>query len=247
MINFQYIYQLPKSRWGATKKQMVSVPVSPETVMQTVSQLPRLPKDAGLIPVNLKRKMEYDRSHKKEMIDPDKIERAMNVLKTSGHPYYQFCDDFNIDAYKKRCKDEDEAGYKLLFDEENSSRSDKSNDKEGQVLKNEDDDISDDKGHADNDPVTWTFEADKDVKMKFDLESDPMIIEILKSDGTGFRVIYHDDEDSGDDDEIIEILSEIPEESTKEDISDEVLTLLSKIELDPYHKHIKDSTGQFIN
>ena len=180
------------------------------------------------------------------MIDPDKIERAMNVLKTSGHPYYQFCDDFNIDTYKKRCKEEDEAGYKLLFDEENSSRSDKSNDEEDQDHKDLESKDDDNRGHPDNDSVTWNFEADKDVKMKFDLSSDPMIIEIFKSDGTGFRVIYCDDEDSGDDDEIIEILSEIPEDSTKEDISDEVLTLLSKIELDPYHKHIKDSTGLFI-
>ena len=48
-INFQYIFQLHKSRWAATKNQMISVPVSPEQVKETVSQLPRLPKDAGLI------------------------------------------------------------------------------------------------------------------------------------------------------------------------------------------------------
>ena len=34
-INFQYIYQLPKSRWGATKKQMISVPVREESLMNT--------------------------------------------------------------------------------------------------------------------------------------------------------------------------------------------------------------------
>ena len=30
IINFQYIYQLKKSRWAATKKQMITVPVASE-------------------------------------------------------------------------------------------------------------------------------------------------------------------------------------------------------------------------
>ena len=115
MINFQYIYQLPKSRWAATKKQMISVPVSLDTVQEVVSQLPRLPKDSGLIPVNLKRKKEYNNAHKKELIDPERTMRCLQNLKTSGHPYYQFCDDFNLDTYKERCKDQDQQGYDLLF------------------------------------------------------------------------------------------------------------------------------------
>ena len=65
-INFQYIFCLKKSRWAATKKQMVSVPVAPETILNTVNQFPRIPREAGLIPVQLKRKLEYDRCHKKE-------------------------------------------------------------------------------------------------------------------------------------------------------------------------------------
>ena len=48
--------------------------------------------------------------------------KVLQLLKDSGHPFYQFCDDFNIDAYKKRCQDEDKQGYELLFDsEENNS------------------------------------------------------------------------------------------------------------------------------
>ena len=102
VLNFQYIYQLPNSRWGATKKQMISVPVSQDTVRETIEQLQRLPKDAGLIPVNLKRKMEYNNSHKRELIDPDKAMRVLQILKESGHPFYQFCEDPNIDTYKDR-------------------------------------------------------------------------------------------------------------------------------------------------
>ena len=112
-INFQYIFFLPTSRWAATKKQMISVPVRPETVLNTMNQLPRIPKEAGLIPVKLKRKLEYEGCHKKEFVDPHKILRTLNYLKRSGHPDYQFFD--NLEEYEKRCKDQDENGHDLLF------------------------------------------------------------------------------------------------------------------------------------
>ena len=54
-FNFQYIFCLKKSRWAATKKQMITVPISPDDVLNTTNKLPRLPADAGLIPVGLKR------------------------------------------------------------------------------------------------------------------------------------------------------------------------------------------------
>ena len=120
MINFQYIFQLRKSRWGATKNQMISVPVSLEKVQETVGQLPRLPKDAGLVPINFKRKKEYKNCYKKELIDPDKLIRALKYLKQSGHPYYQNLDDINVDMFKKRCHEDDENGYELLFETEDS-------------------------------------------------------------------------------------------------------------------------------
>ena len=47
IINFQYIYCLKKSRWAATKKQMISVPVAPDTVNSTLQQLPRMPCQQG--------------------------------------------------------------------------------------------------------------------------------------------------------------------------------------------------------
>ena len=99
-INFQYIYCLPNSRWAATKKQMISVPVAPESVLNTVQQLPRLPRDAGLFPVQLKRKLSYEGCHKKEFIDPNKVLGTLHHLKNSGHPDYQFFDD--MPDYKRR-------------------------------------------------------------------------------------------------------------------------------------------------
>ena len=55
------------------------------------------------------------------MIDPDKIMRVLKILKESGNPFYQFCDDFNIDSYKERCREEDKQGYELLFDSDSES------------------------------------------------------------------------------------------------------------------------------
>ena len=100
IINLQYIYQLNKSRWAATKKQMISVPVVPHTVMITLQQLPRLPKDANLIEVGIKRKKEYNNTHRKEVINPHKVLNSLAHLKRSGHPYYQDFDD--IRSYEAR-------------------------------------------------------------------------------------------------------------------------------------------------
>ena len=119
-LNFQYIYFKPKSRWAATKNQMISVPITQETVQDTVEQLPRLPKDAGLIPVQLKKKKEYKAYHRKELINPEKVIRALQELKKSGHPYYQFLNDGLI-SYKSRCEAHDKPGYELLFPSEEAS------------------------------------------------------------------------------------------------------------------------------
>ena len=124
-INFQYIFSLKKSRWAATKKQMISVPVAVDTVINTIQQLPRLPRQAGLIPVNLKRKKNYNNSHKKEYINPEKIYQTLEHLKKSGNPYYQFYDDFN--SYKERCEEQDSHGHQLIFGDENDANQEETN------------------------------------------------------------------------------------------------------------------------
>ena len=115
-INFQYIFCLKKSRWAATKKKMISVPVTTDTINNTLQQLPRLPSEAGLIEVGIKRKNEYKHCHKQELIDVNKIFMVLEHLKASGHPYYQNFENFQ--AYKKRCEDLDAEGHEMLFGEE---------------------------------------------------------------------------------------------------------------------------------
>ena len=58
--------------------------------MNTLEQLPRTPKDAGLIGVALKRKMEFKNIHKHQLVNPEKIFKMLNKLKTDRNPYYKF-------------------------------------------------------------------------------------------------------------------------------------------------------------
>ena len=92
-IIFQKIFQLPKSRWTALKDKVVNVPIKEDSIIHTLDQLPRTPQAAGLIGVALKRKVEFKNSHKHQLIDPEKLFRMLDKLKSSKNPYYQFFDD----------------------------------------------------------------------------------------------------------------------------------------------------------
>ena len=105
---------MPKeSRGAAIKKQMITIPIDQEDVVNTAKQLPRLPADAGLIPVGLKRKKGYKHCHKKEYIDSSWIFKALDYIEKAGHPYYQFYENFL--SYNKRCKAQDPDGHDFIF------------------------------------------------------------------------------------------------------------------------------------
>ena len=53
---FMKMHQLPKSRMAGVKDRLVNVPVHEDDVMNTVESLPRTPKEAGIVPIKLKRK-----------------------------------------------------------------------------------------------------------------------------------------------------------------------------------------------
>ena len=115
-IVFMKIFQLPKSRWTALKDRIINVPVHEDDIVNTMTRLPRTPNEAGLIEVDLKRKVEYKNSHLKQLIDPKKCFKMLELLKRSGNRHYQFYDDYNI--YTERCKKEDFKGYTIVFDED---------------------------------------------------------------------------------------------------------------------------------
>ena len=107
-IIFQKIHKMPKSRWSGTHDRLINVPVGPDDIINTVQSLPRTPAEAGIIPiipVNLKRKLEYKTTHLSQLIDTNKIFKYLDYLKEMGHPGYKFYDDLN--TYEKRCVNED--------------------------------------------------------------------------------------------------------------------------------------------
>ena len=87
-IMFQKVYYLPKSRWTGLKDRVINIPIEQESVMNTIRELLRLPAESGLVEVKLKRKIEYQQSHKREFVDTKKIFKALEYLKASGHPGY---------------------------------------------------------------------------------------------------------------------------------------------------------------
>ena len=110
------IFQLPKTRWSALKDKIINVPVNEDDILNTMTCLPRTPSEAGLIEVDLKRKVEYKNSHIQQLIDPEKCFKMLKLLKRAGNIHYQFYDDYNI--YQERCKKEDHKGYSIIFEEE---------------------------------------------------------------------------------------------------------------------------------
>ena len=95
-IMFQKIYQLPKSRMAACKDHLINIPITTEKVLNTLQQLPRTPEEAGLLEVKLKRKLDYKNTHKQAFIDTKRIYKALNFLKSMGHPEYQVFDDMSL-------------------------------------------------------------------------------------------------------------------------------------------------------
>ena len=117
LIIFQMIRLTPKSRWRRLQDRLISVPVMEEDVINTISQLPRTPQEAGLVAVTFKRKLEYKTSHIKEtLINPHKIYKVLSELVNNGNPYYREFQEYQ--AFKERCIQEDEDGVRLVFPKE---------------------------------------------------------------------------------------------------------------------------------
>ena len=113
-ILFMEIFNLPKSRWSAVKDKTVNVPIQDDAVLQTVSSFPRMPSEAGIIPVKLKRKATYKQHHVQQYIRPNILQEALTALKITGNPHYQFVSTH--ENYEETCKTLDPEGYELMND-----------------------------------------------------------------------------------------------------------------------------------
>ena len=74
---FMKLLALPKDRQYAIKGAVVNIPVDVENVAKT---LPKTPSEAGIIPLKLKRKIEYQGHYSFQYIRPHKISSALSWL-----------------------------------------------------------------------------------------------------------------------------------------------------------------------
>ena len=114
-IIFQKIFQLPRSRWTGLKDRIINVPITDDSIMNTLVQLPRTPTEAGLIGISLKRKKEMKNDHIKQMINPDRVFRMLNKLKMKGNPHYQNL--HTPESFIRKCAETDKEGLELMFDD----------------------------------------------------------------------------------------------------------------------------------
>ena len=171
LIIFQKIFLLPRSRWTALKDRTINVPIQDETINNFVRQLPRLPNEAGLIALELKRKIEMKNTHKKQLINPSKIFKCLAKLKAKGNPHYTKID--SPEEFKKRCKEKDKIGHDLIFGDDddleevlksmNSEFNENPSDEVSELQKIQDNETNDD-GHLD--PTRkFNFKYDQTVCM----------------------------------------------------------------------------------
>ena len=103
------------------KDRTVNIPIFESDVLRTVESLPRTPTEAGIIPINLKRRLKYKQTHKTQYVSVEKILKALTTLKAVGNPYYQFVPGF--EEFKSKCRDKDTEGFNFLFQNEEGSTS----------------------------------------------------------------------------------------------------------------------------
>merc|ERR1719430_251942 len=90
--------------------------------MNTAQQLSRLPSEAGVVPIKLKRKKEYKTHEKHEEIRPEQIFLALRYLRKAENPYYKFFDD--EETYLARCRIKDQRGLRLFQDDKDDIEED---------------------------------------------------------------------------------------------------------------------------
>ena len=80
---------LPKTRMKASHDNVINVPIECEDISTNILKLPRNLNDAQIIPVQLKRKVEYKTSHLEQYIRPNIVVKAVKTLKQIGNKFYQ--------------------------------------------------------------------------------------------------------------------------------------------------------------
>ena len=87
---------------SAVKDRMVYVPIPPDHTLNTMDTVLRTPSEAGIIPVKVKRKMEYKHSYMEEYVSIPKLIASLRLLLKIRHPEYKFLTEEMIQDYEAR-------------------------------------------------------------------------------------------------------------------------------------------------
>ena len=107
------IHQLPKSCIGCMKDRLIYVPINENDVLNNLDTVIRTPSEAGILPVKVKRKLEYKQSYQEEYVSIPKIVATLRLLHKLKHPAYTFLTEEKINEYEKKCFEE----TKEMFDQ----------------------------------------------------------------------------------------------------------------------------------
>ena len=86
---FMKVIKLPKNRMKGQKDKLINVPLQPSDVSKTLNILPRCFDDAAIVPLQLKRKQEYQHAHADGFIRPNVCVKAVEKLKQLDNPHYK--------------------------------------------------------------------------------------------------------------------------------------------------------------
>ena len=103
---FMKIHKLPKSRMPGMKDKLVYVPIPESNTLNSIKTILRTPSEAGILPVKIKRKMEYKGHHLEEYVSIPKIIASLRLLVKLRHPEYRFLTNSMIDQYEAECLNE---------------------------------------------------------------------------------------------------------------------------------------------
>ena len=103
---FMKIHKLPKSGMSCVRDKIVYVPINESDNLNTLKTIIRTPSEAGILPIKVKRKQEYENSYQEEYVSIHKIIYSLKMLVKFRHPDYKFLTKEMIDSYESACLNE---------------------------------------------------------------------------------------------------------------------------------------------
>ena len=146
------------------KDKIVNIPIPADVICQTIENLPRTPTEAGIIPVQLKRKKDYKNTHLYQYICPQKVTDALHQLKLC-HKGYK---DTQIIDLVENCLNSDAENIFLLEEHQDYEADEKENsieDDESEAMEKNEEENEENEYIAKDSIRKFQFDYDKSIGM----------------------------------------------------------------------------------